>query len=245
MRKRARTCAKAILGVGILVLALLIGVFYINNVDNALTKEDTYYINKIVSKTEANRILLPDRAFEDEIQFIKKTQQAVLAIAPENRGLIEGTPREPKQLYTYHYGLCYDRSRVIVKVLRANGFKTRHISVYSLSHTVNTLKAITSSGTESHALSEVLTAKGWLFIDSNDIFLGLDNNNNPVTMDLLQQKGFDNIQWTSYNNLNYQVIYQKKFTYLYGLYSRHGKFYEPYTFIPDLNWAEFLQNFFC
>jgi hypothetical protein len=37
-------------------------------------------------------------------------------------------------------------------------------------------------------------------------------------------------------------IYTEPFTFVYGLYSRHGKFYPPYNFIPDVHYGEFIQN---
>ena len=39
-------------------------------------------------------------------------------------------------------------------------------------------------------------------------------------------------------------IYMKPFIYIYGLYSRHGKFYPPYNLVPDINYGEFIQNVF-
>jgi len=38
------------------------------------------------------------------------------------------------------------------------------------------------------------------------------------------------------------IIYAKPFTFVYGLYSRHGYFYPPYNVIPDVNYGELLQN---
>jgi hypothetical protein len=32
------------------------------------------------------------------------------------------------------------------------------------------------------------------------------------------------------------------FTWIYSLYSRHGRFYPPYDPVPDVNWAELAQN---
>jgi len=30
--------------------------------------------------------------------------------------------------------------------------------------------------------------------------------------------------------------------FMYGLYSRCGRFYSPYSFSPDVNYSEFVQN---
>ena len=35
-------------------------------------------------------------------------------------------------------------------------------------------------------------------------------------------------------------IYDDPFTFVYGLYSRHGKFYPPYNFVPDINYKTWL-----
>ena len=39
-------------------------------------------------------------------------------------------------------------------------------------------------------------------------------------------------------------IYIEPFIYFIGLYSRHGYFYPPYNIIPDINYKEFVQNFY-
>jgi hypothetical protein len=36
--------------------------------------------------------------------------------------------------------------------------------------------------------------------------------------------------------------YLHHFVFTYGLYARHGRFYPPYNFIPDVNYGELLQN---
>ena len=38
-------------------------------------------------------------------------------------------------------------------------------------------------------------------------------------------------------------ILGRPFTYLFGLYSRHGRFYPPYTPVPDLDWGQLGYNF--
>ena len=40
------------------------------------------------------------------------------------------------------------------------------------------------------------------------------------------------------------TIYTNFFVAVYGLYSRHGRFYPPYNLIPDINYGEFIQNAF-
>jgi hypothetical protein len=49
-------------------------------------------------------------------------------------------------------------------------------------------------------------------------------------------------QWSGAVKAPLPEIYGAPFTWVYGLYSRHGRFYPPYNPIPDLNGAELAQN---
>jgi hypothetical protein len=37
-------------------------------------------------------------------------------------------------------------------------------------------------------------------------------------------------------------IFRSDFTYVIGLFSRHGRFYPPFTPIPDVNWRQIVYN---
>src|SRR3546814_13565188 len=81
--------------------------------------------------------------------------------------------REPKDLYAGQSGECYDRSRSIEKLLRLAGFEARHVSVYSVTDGSSVLGVLLTPGTSSHAVSEVLTQRGWMLVDSNARWIGL------------------------------------------------------------------------
>ena len=53
----------------------------------------------------------------------------------------------------------------------------------------------------------------------------------------------DNTIWNSDFAPFMNPILKNNFIYIIGLYSRHGRFYPPYNFIPDINWGEFMYNF--
>ena len=55
----------------------------------------------------------------------------------------------------------------------------------------------------------------------------------------LAVENFVSIQW---NREPQTDIYEQPFTFVYGLYSRHGQFYPPYNFVPDINYDEFVNN---
>jgi hypothetical protein len=208
-----------------------------SSVDNALSDEDRQYIAKYLQGIEH----LPEHpAYRDELRFILAVQRSVLNIAPRNKGLPYGRKRGPKALYEARAGLCFDRSRVIEKILRYSGFETRHVSIFFTKKTRSAMRALITPDVASHAVTEVLTQKGWLLVDSNEPFVSIDENNQPVSIETMQRAsgGSHPIQWKMTSNTNYAY----PFVFVYGLYSRHGQFYPPYNFVPDINYYEFIQN---
>jgi hypothetical protein len=209
-----------------------------NSVDNSLTKEDKQYIPLYLSDVSP----LPDNStYRDELHFIISVQHSVLNIAPRNDGLPLGQKREPKELYEAKTGLCYDRSRVIEKILRYSGFETRHVSLYSTEKTGSAIKSLVAAGVSSHAVTEVLTKNGWLVIDSNAPWVSTDTDGQPVSIEKIQEDA-ENAVHINWGKKPPSDIYVRPFTFVYGLYSRHGYFYPPYNMIPDINYSEFVQN---
>ena len=210
-----------------------------NEVDNSLTEEDKRFIPNYLENIPP---LEHESTYKEELEIIQAIQDSVLTVAPNPEGLPYNTEREPKDVYVASKGLCYDRSRVIEKILRYSGFDTRHISMYSTTKTHSAFKSLMTPGVLSHAVTEVLTKRGWLVVDSNNRWLSLDRHGNPLSIAKIKWsiEGPDEILWHR-NPPN--IIYREPFTFIYGLYSRHGKFYPPYNFIPDVNYEELLQNF--
>jgi len=223
---------------GILVSVLILVMAH-NAVDNSLTDEDVQFIPYYLENVSTS---LRPSSYYAELKLISDIQRSVLRIAPGNEPLPHDQRRELKDLYLAKAGLCYDRSRVIEKVLRYAGFKTRHIAMYSTTETGSAIRALLVPGGDSHAITEVLTSKGWLIVDSNAPWLSIDSNNRPVSSKQLQS------QIRSSSPMSWRTppptkIYSRPFIVVYGLYSRHGGFYPPYNFIPDINYPEFAENF--
>jgi len=226
-----------LLSIGILFICAAVVLSY-HAVDNSLSEEDKQYIPMYLSSVGS----LPETpTYRDELDFIISVQRSVLNIAPRNDSLPFGQKREPKELYEAKTGMCFDRSRVIEKILRYSGFKSRHLSLYSKEKTGSAIKSLITPDVSSHAVTEVLTKNGWLIVDSNAPWVSTDTNNQPMSI--------NNIQFSIENSVPIQwgkepptSIYVKPFTFVYGLYSRHGNFYPPYNFIPDIHYGEFVQN---
>ncbi len=207
-------------------------------VDNALTAEDRRYIPLYLQDV---RPLAPDPTYEDELRFIVSVQRLVLGAAPGNVGLPFDQQREPKDLLAAKTGLCFDRSRAIEKILRYAGFKTRHIAIYATEKTNTAIKSIITPGIESHAVTEVLTQNGWLVVDSNAPWVSADSNDQPISIEAIKLN-IENTIAIEWGKEPPTAIYTKPFTFVFGLYSRHGRFYPPYNFVPDINYGEFFQN---
>jgi hypothetical protein len=209
-----------------------------NAVDNSLSQIDKQYTAKYLVEARS----LPGSAiYEDQVNFIISVQRAILNVAPGNEGIPFGQQRELKELYEAKTGLCFDRSRAIEKILRYSGFEARHVFMMPKEHTGSSMKAIITPGVSSHAVTEVLTGKGWLIVDSNAQWVSTDSEGYPISIEKMRDAAEYSvpIQWGAEPP---STIYITPFTFLYGLYSRHGYFYPPYNVIPDVNYGELLQN---
>lgn len=221
----------------LLFLALTLFAFF-SGVDNSLSDEDRLYIPKYLSGIEP---LPANPAYKDELAFIVAVQRSVLDVAPVNEGLPYDQLREPKELYEAKIGLCFDRSRAIEKILQYSGFETRHIFILSTQETGSALQSLVTSNVPSHAVTEVRTSKGWLVVDSNDPWVSVDKEDQPVSMQSIQDS-VESAKPVAWKRKPPIPLYSKPFTFIYGLYSRHGRFYPPYNFIPDIQYGEFVQN---
>ena len=214
------------------------------NVSRTLSNEDKHYI----------RLYLPDLAegsatkmtYAEQIKLIQHVQAVVAARTKGWQGLPEGMPREPKQLYTERTGMCYDRSRTLEKIFLYLGFNTRHLSLFTRESKVHSYTTVFLHHVPSHAISEVQTKHGWLMVDSNDLWIALAPNGEPVSMHKMQQTllAEQPLNWLTSAPDGDENFYNNRCIPIYGLYSRHGRFYPPYTSgIPDFRLRGLLYNF--
>jgi hypothetical protein len=212
----------------VLVLAL-------NQIPTRTTAEDAKAINRLLPEAQAT-----PRSFDEEVALILHVQDRVLAASPEERGIALNRPREIEDLVRARHGACFDRSRAIETILRYYGFRTRHASMYSSHETGSAPRSLATPDTLSHSLTEVETSRGWMIVDSKTHWAGLAADGKPVDMELMREN--PRRKWSPAVKSPLPEIYRGPFTWLYGLYSRHGRFYPPYNPIPDVNWREMAQN---
>jgi len=229
-------------------------------VDNSIKENvDPVYIKKFLDEGQVQP-LRENPTYEDQVGFIRAVQHAVLHSVPHKRPLPYGKPREPKDIYEAkgQYGACCDKSRLIEKILRRHGLKTRHVFMCSIKGFGCKLKTWLSKDVVNHAVSEVLTKKGWLVVDSEVEWVSLDKQNRPYSMKKIRCE--KRISWKKpmCSCSEMKKICDKPLTFLYGLYSRSGRLYPPFWFcfpltstdteikfcfpFPDINCDEFLYN---
>lgn len=241
---RKRHAAKRV--VWIVLAALIVCVAALlsyNDVSTQVTPEDAVYAERILRETGYADLVGRTHAanFNEQIETILAVQDAVLSIAPDNKGIPFGRPRELRDLYQARSGLCFDRSRAIEKILSSLGFEVRHAAVYSTKDTGSRLHSFLTPRTQSHAVTEVNTDRGWLVVDSNRRWISLRRDGTPVDLGALR-KTKANQTWDPRLKEPMSSILSGPFSYLYGLYSRHGRFYPPYMPIPDADWGQIHHN---
>lgn len=214
------------------------------NVDRTLTNEDRYYIKLYLPNVREG--IAPSLSYEEQIKLIKQAQEAVHLRTTGWEGIPEGQTREPKQLYLGRTGVCYDRSRVLEKIFTYLGFTSRHLALYERQPYQHSYTTVLFQHVPSHAISEVLTNKGWLMVDSNDLWISLDSNRRPVSMPQMQARyrRAEKIDWATSVLKHDEAFYNNRCIALYGIYSRHGRFYPPYASgIPDFRVRGLFYNF--
>ena len=225
-------------------------------VSSTPTIEDLSYLQRIFKEFGDKEITQPSD-YAGELAAILAVNAAVTECAPLRVAINLGCPREPKDLYEQRRGICFDLSRSIEKGLRSIGFQVCHVSVFSREHGLSRLYGMYLPSrtkpeqkempgfVDSHALSEVRTEKGWLAVDSLSPWLSLDEQGAPMSLRTLQRSVIDN-QLPALDakqaNLTPNLL-RRPFQMVYGLYSRHGRFYPPYLRYPNVNPREFLANF--
>ena len=143
---------------------------------------------------------------------------------------------------------------------QADGLFTSTEDLESLDEMYKTYKNVLENLSSSKAMLEVETKKGWMVVATNGNWLGIDPQDNPLTIhDVRDQLKADNLKL---KKPNYYGAYffepfriPSNFLITYGIYSRHGQFLrngpieKPLNSIgiksklPDYNLRMLLYNF--
>lgn len=241
MIREIKKSLKAILWLTIVACVTFACLAPILRVDKEPTPQDRVITGFILDSfaPEAKQFLRSKpRNFEEEIRAIQLAQDAVLKTTPVNEGIPELHTRELADIWALRKGVCYDRSRGMEKIIIQMGFRVRHISIYALQNE-GVFYTLRAKQIPSHAITEVSTSKGWLVVDSNNRWISLSKESMPIPVaEMARHPRADGYLQGPPNE-----IFQHPFIPVYGLYSRHGKFYPPYIAFPNMNYGDILLNF--
>ena len=81
-------------------------------------------------------------------------------------------------------------------------------------------------------------------VESTSRWIGLTREGGVVTIEDLQAPGASKLAWDPRVQDKHHAIFRQEFTYVPGLYSRHGRFYAPFTPVPDVNWPDLVLGLF-
>ena len=236
---------KIVLLTGVICFAGFVGILAMHHVPSDLTAEDKVYIDKILTNTQ----IAPDNVrysstFKEQIDSILAVQKAAFDTSPTQAKIPLNHTREPKDLYEFDHAQCSDRARFLEKAFQMLGYQVRYAAIFEVPPSHNEFTAALINA-RSHALVEVKTAKGWIMVDTVNKWIGLDTDSQPWSLaQWKQRKDKKSVQWHETVKDEIYFLMLEDFIYFYGLYSRNGRFYPPYTpYIPDYNLSGLLQNF--
>lgn len=214
--------------VGVLGIVVVATMAAWTNVPTTLTIEDVAVFE---SELDLRRPAIP-LTYGQELALIRSVQDKVWTKAPFGIQIPLDQEREPRDLIRAGQGSCFDISRTYDKAFAYLGFKSRH--VYLLYRGNRTfVDALFRYRQPSHAVTEVLTAKGWLFVDSNTPWIAVTKSGDPVNADGVWNRTDDfDVPPPTYLRDPWWAIR--------GMYSRKGTLYSPYFIFPQLNWPDFI-----
>jgi hypothetical protein len=254
LKRRGIKIALTLLGIPTLLL------FAFNGYPT-VTKEDRTYIEQFL--TEWNIAANKDSihaSFEREVAFVSRVQDSIVK---NFKGAFN--PNEKVGQVAFYFqnraGVCYDKALLMEKIFLEYGFQIRHMYIYFRNDNLAIERTdFFKKGLTSHAMLEVKTQKGWMVVATNGNWLGIDPQDNPLTIhDVRDQLKADNLKL---KKPNYYGAYffepfriPSNFLITYGIYSRHGQFLrngpieKPLNSIgiksklPDYNLRMLLYNF--
>ena len=203
-------------------------------VTKAITQDD----HEIAKLLNIDKECSDLNTYEKEIICVKSIQEAQLNLIDDTKCRGRFINLGSIEVINKNTACCFDRARITEQVLQIYKFKVRHVFLAQTEiFFYNNLPR-----SSSHAVTEVLTSRGWLGVDSNEPLILLDQDNLPNTYEQAIHNGLiDSLSTSTFTD----YFYKKPLVYVIGLYSRNGTFFEPYLpYIPEINFNDFFGNFF-
>ena len=226
-------------GAMIVVLALVI---MVHNVPTGVTAQDRRAIVAFFpEKTRQSHALRAGGKPEDwqaQRRQIAYIQKRILKQVPHTERIPTNTSREPYSVLKHGHGHCHDRARLLAKIYRWLGYDVRQAYILGSENHAFALQSLLTPGAASHALLDVRTKRGWLAVGTNHRWLGIRPKTEKTVYSLTELADSATVR-ADIDKL--PGIVKDSYLPIYGLYSRHGRYFPPYTpYIPDMNVPRFL-----
>lgn len=190
---------------------------------------------------EMDHINLADSSYEAQIAFLSRMQELSHQAMGRSNPMDFDIHRSASSVLEFGGGWCYDYSYWYEEAMRVAGLKTRHVALYQ--DLGGFFKTLSTSQGLSHAATEVKTAKGWLLVEPSMNKLWLDKQGQPISVGQIRESAeAGEVDLLESDLTILYPLYANKFFYIYGLYSRHGRFFKPFNPVPDIHYGEFLHN---
>lgn len=219
-----------LLYMGLSFIGFVLYLYIAGSVDQEIKPDDILAIKML----EVSPICLNKTHFQSEVQCVESIQSAIQSLVPHRRCAVKGTTIEPLDFVQRGFGCCYDRARFAEKTLRYYGFKTRRVAIFDISS--YGFFSLLVPGIPSHATTEVLTTRGWMGVDSNEMFILMSRAGDPRTYKDYKEKQLYTLTPVSFYSKNELFV-------IYGLYSRNGMFHGSNLPAPEFNLTELFYNF--
>jgi hypothetical protein len=200
-----------------------------HDIPNDVTPEDRAALKKFGQLSNTGHLEPVELAevLIDQMQILIRKDYAI----PKRQS------REPGDLIRFRTGAGYDWSRTAMKFFKAKGIQCRQVSLYQYE---GSLIGLFKPGLLSYPGVEIMAEGKWVFVDPIGNWVARKKDGSYGTVDEL---GDRSIKWENALDQDLYEFTKKAYRPVYGLYSRHGLFYPPYSPIPDFNFKEFKANF--
>jgi hypothetical protein len=208
----------------------LFALLYFHNVPNDLTSAD--------EEALAFYGRLNNTSHLDNVEMIETLLDQMQILIRKDHGIPKGQTREPEDLVRFRTGKCYDWCRTAYKFFKFHDIEVRYLSIYA--HNGNYLNLL-KPGIPSHAGLEIEMNGKWIYVDPFYGWIAKSSDNEYLSADDLFSDTGETLLHSVPKKIH-DLMVQKPIV-IYGLYSRHGRFYPPFTPIPDFSYSEFKLNF--
>jgi hypothetical protein len=229
--------SRSIFGITIFTIFSIVFI-YQYNVDIQISSDEQKIIESHISKSNFIN-WQNNNEKERELLLLSVGEAANRITGPLRISPPHGVRRGISSSLKYDGGACYDRSYIVEQILTYLNIPFRHIFL-SLGKSNSLFKFDLTS----HALTEVKIGKRWVLMESLSPHVYKNKQGEFVSAADIAENP-KNIEFPNYLEIDrqlYMYLIEGDFKVWYGIYSRNGGFFPPYTIPFDINYQQLLFN---